>query len=64
MTTARALQGRSGIYAHALERCGPAPTLVEWDTNLPDLAVLLDEAAAAQRYLDALRSRGRDAVAA
>jgi len=52
------------LYAHALERCGPVPTLVEWDTNLPDLAVLLDEAAAAQRYLDALRSRARDAVAA
>lgn len=52
------------LYGYALERCGPVPTLVEWDTNLPDVAVLLDEAATAQRHLDALPSRARDAVAA
>jgi uncharacterized protein (UPF0276 family) len=40
-------------YAHALERLGPAPTLIEWDTELPAYAVLLDEAAHAQRLLDA-----------
>ena len=32
------------VYAHALRRLGPVPTLVEWDTDLPPLAVLLDEA--------------------
>jgi hypothetical protein len=52
------------LYARALERCGPLPTLVEWDTNLPDLAVLLEEAALAQRRLDAMHSRARNAVAA
>jgi uncharacterized protein (UPF0276 family) len=32
------------LYAAALRRFGPVPTLIEWDTNLPALAVLLDEA--------------------
>ncbi len=32
------------LYAAALRRFGPVPTLVEWDTNLPALEVLLDEA--------------------
>jgi uncharacterized protein (UPF0276 family) len=37
------------LHAHALERFGPVPTLVEWDTDVPPLAVLLDEAARARR---------------
>lgn len=32
------------VYAHALARLGPLPSLIEWDTNLPALDVLLDEA--------------------
>jgi uncharacterized protein (UPF0276 family) len=32
------------VYEHALRRFGCVPTLVEWDTGLPTLAVLLDEA--------------------
>jgi uncharacterized protein len=36
------------LYAHALDRFGPKPTLIEWDTRLPALAVLLGEA----RYAD------------
>jgi len=35
------------VYRHALQRLGPRPTLVEWDTAIPPLAVLLGEAAAA-----------------
>lgn len=31
------------VYRHALARLGPRPTLVEWDTDLPPLDVLLDE---------------------
>ncbi len=38
-------------YAHALRRFGPVPTLVEWDTDLPSLDVLLGEAHAAARLL-------------
>ena len=40
-------------YAHALRLFGPLPTLLEWDTELPELGVLLGEAAKAQRLLDA-----------
>ena len=39
------------VYRHALQRLGPQPTLIEWDTALPELAVLLDEAAKAQQAL-------------
>jgi uncharacterized protein (UPF0276 family) len=48
-----------GLYAAALRRFGPVPTLIEWDTNLPALEVLLDEARHAEelahvhRYVDA-----------
>lgn len=35
------------IYQHALDRLGPVPTLIEWDTAIPALDVLLDEAARA-----------------
>jgi uncharacterized protein len=32
------------VYRHAIDRLGRCPTLIEWDTNLPSLNVLLDEA--------------------
>ena len=32
------------LYAQAIERFGRVPTLVEWDTRIPALSVLLDEA--------------------
>jgi uncharacterized protein len=35
-------------FRHAVARLGPRPTLIEWDTDLPELAVLLDEAALAE----------------
>jgi uncharacterized protein len=44
------------VYQHALRTLGPKPTLVEWDTALPPLAVLLQEAAQAQSWVDALHS--------
>ncbi len=37
------------VYEHALRRFGAVPTLVEWDTDLPALDVLLGEAAHAAR---------------
>jgi uncharacterized protein (UPF0276 family) len=40
------------LYRAAIERFGPKPTLVEWDTDIPLLDVLLDEAAQAQAILD------------
>ena len=36
------------LYAAALDRFGAVPTLIEWDTDVPALDVLLDEAAQAQ----------------
>jgi uncharacterized protein (UPF0276 family) len=36
-------------YAHAIQRLGPKPTLVEWDTALPAFDVLLGEAREADR---------------
>jgi uncharacterized protein len=39
------------VYAHALARFGSVQTLVEWDTDLPALDVLLGEASHAQRLL-------------
>lgn len=32
------------VFRHAIARFGPVPTLVEWDTEVPALDVLLDEA--------------------
>lgn len=40
------------LYRHAIERLGPVPTLIEWDTALPPLPVLLDEAARARAVHD------------
>jgi len=42
------------LYEHALRRFGAVPTLVEWDTNVPPLAVLLDEAQRAARTMGEL----------
>jgi uncharacterized protein (UPF0276 family) len=32
------------VFRHALQRLGAVPTLIEWDTDIPALDVLLDEA--------------------
>ena len=37
------------VYRHAIHRLGARPTLVEWDTGVPPLEVLLDEARMAAR---------------
>ena len=43
------------LYQQALAHFGPRPTLIEWDTRLPSLAVLQSEAALAQARLDELQ---------
>jgi uncharacterized protein (UPF0276 family) len=45
------------LYRDAVRRFGPKPTLIEWDTSLPELSVLLDEASTAQTILDELHAR-------
>jgi uncharacterized protein (UPF0276 family) len=42
------------LYAEALARFGPVPTLIEWDNNVPPLETLLDEAAQAAAILASL----------
>jgi uncharacterized protein (UPF0276 family) len=37
------------VYRHAVARLGAVPALIEWDTGVPALDVLLDEAAMASR---------------
>ena len=43
------------LYQETIRAIGPRPTLIEWDTNLPPLAVLFDEANIADRLLDEIR---------
>jgi uncharacterized protein (UPF0276 family) len=43
------------LYEHAIRRHGAVPTLIEWDTDIPELSVLVGEAARAQRRLEAAR---------
>ncbi|WP_314959272.1 DUF692 domain-containing protein [Bradyrhizobium cosmicum] len=40
------------LYEIVIRRSGPVPTLIEWDSNIPDWPVLKAEADAAQAILD------------
>jgi uncharacterized protein len=40
------------LYEIVISRCGPLPTLIEWDSKIPAWPVLRAEAAAAQAILD------------
>ncbi|TXL79585.1 DUF692 domain-containing protein [Vineibacter terrae] len=40
------------LFEIVIGRCGPMPTLVEWDSNIPDWPILKAQAAAAQAILD------------
>lgn len=52
------------LYAHALRRLGPVPTLIEWDTDLPALHVLLGEARVADGLVKTVCGRETHASAA
>ncbi|HYR65244.1 MAG TPA: DUF692 domain-containing protein [Reyranella sp.] len=54
-------EGVWALYAEVLKRFGPRPTLVEWDTDIPPLGMLLDEAARADRVI---RAGGHDVARA
>jgi uncharacterized protein (UPF0276 family) len=45
------------LYETAIRALGPRPTLIEWDTAIPDFSVLQGEAAIAQRMLDGVTER-------
>ncbi len=40
------------LLGHVLDRSGPRPTMIEWDTDVPDWATLALEAARAEAALD------------
>jgi uncharacterized protein len=44
------------LYATAVKRFGPVPTLIEWDADIPSLVTLQAEAARADWILEALRA--------
>jgi len=44
------------LYERALARFGPVPTLIEWDTDIPPLSVLVDEADGARSRLARIRA--------
>jgi uncharacterized protein (UPF0276 family) len=41
------------LYAQAIARIGPRPTLIEWDADIPPLEVLLEESDRARAVLEA-----------
>jgi len=54
------------LFAIVIAECGPIPTLIEWDSRIPDWPILSAEAAAAQAILDrasVVLREGRDAAA-
>jgi uncharacterized protein (UPF0276 family) len=40
------------LYAQAIERCGPTPTLLEWDDSIPSFEEVHAEALKAHQYLE------------
>jgi uncharacterized protein len=44
------------LYNKAVRTFGSVPTLVEWDSNIPSLSILLSEAEKAQTILDSVRT--------
>ena len=52
------------LYRETITRIGPRPTLIEWDAAIPELTVLLDEAATVEKFLAANRERARNDRAA
>src|SRR6201991_3830530 len=51
-----------GLYARAIERCGPTATLLEWDDSIPSFDEVHAEALKANQYLNA-QSAHNDPVA-
>jgi uncharacterized protein (UPF0276 family) len=46
------------VYRHAMQRLGSVPTLIEWDTDVPALDVLLAEAGKAQALMATVCTEG------
>ena len=50
------------VYAHAVARFGRVPTLIEWDTDVPSLDVLLDEVRRAEAVARSVEHLQREAA--
>jgi uncharacterized protein (UPF0276 family) len=50
------------LFQQALRATGPVPVLIEWDTHVPEWAVLLEQATLAQTTMDALTPEARHAL--
>jgi len=48
------------LYAHTIARGGPRPTLIEWDTDVPDWPTLRAEAERAATILETLEAQAHD----
>ena len=42
------------LYEHVLQHIGPRPTLIEWDSDIPALQVLMGEAVKAQQRMESI----------
>jgi hypothetical protein len=51
------------LYRQALALCGPRPTLIEWDSAIPEVPVLLAEAQKADLILAAVEPGAESHVA-
>ena len=61
----RVSDGVWALFAEVVKRFGARPTLIEWDTDIPPLGVLLDEAARAAGVLETVpQAGGHDAARA
>jgi len=50
------------LYGQAVKRFGVLPTLIEWDTNVPELSVLLAEKAKAEAIITSVNSANNEPV--
>jgi uncharacterized protein (UPF0276 family) len=50
------------LYARAIERCGPTPTLLEWDDRIPSFNEVWNEARKAEKYLLPAKTVGEDTL--
>ncbi len=46
------------LYSDFIAKAGPKPTLIEWDTNIPDYAILMAEVVKARAIIDAQITKG------
>jgi uncharacterized protein len=61
----RVSDGVWALFAQVVKRFGARPTLIEWDTDIPPLGVLLDEAAQAASVIETVvAAGGQDAARA